>query len=111
MRTRDRTLTDALRDEPGSADVARTTREDDNRGPGLLERPAVRVVIADDLRPIREALLTLFELTSGMEVIGLAADGSEAVAARHLDPDIVLMEPTMLASQGAVTSKRSPGSR
>ena len=41
---------------------------------------AIRVVVADDQRVVREGLGTLLGLLAGVEVVGTAADGDEALA-------------------------------
>ena len=53
----------------------------------------IRVMLADDQRVVREGLGTLLGLLDGIELVGTAADGEEAVAlARERDPDVVLMD-------------------
>ncbi len=55
--------------------------------------PAIRVLVADDQRVVREGLATLLGLLAGVEVVGTAADGDEALAlAIRLRPDVVLMD-------------------
>jgi DNA-binding NarL/FixJ family response regulator len=62
----------------------------------------MRVLIADDQRVVREGLSTIVGTMSGMEVVGLAADGSEAVAlAQEHHPDVVLMDLRMPRMDGA----------
>jgi DNA-binding NarL/FixJ family response regulator len=53
----------------------------------------IRVLLADDQRVVREGLGTLLGLLDGIELVGTAADGEEAIvlAARH-EPDVVLMD-------------------
>jgi DNA-binding NarL/FixJ family response regulator len=41
---------------------------------------AVRVVVADDQRVVREGLVTVLGILAGIEVVGAAANGEEAVA-------------------------------
>jgi DNA-binding NarL/FixJ family response regulator len=54
------------------------------------------VLIADDHAVVREGLRSFFELQEGMEVVGEAADGVEAVElAAQLQPDVVLMDLVM----------------
>lgn len=54
-----------------------------------------RVLIADDYEPTRVLLRTLIEL-EGMQIVGEAEDGSEAVAlALRSDPDVVLLDVNM----------------
>jgi DNA-binding NarL/FixJ family response regulator len=53
----------------------------------------VRVVVADDQRVVREGLVTSLSVLPGVEVVGAAADGEQAVAlvGRHR-PHVVLMD-------------------
>ena len=54
---------------------------------------AIRVLIADDQRVVREGLAMVLGLLDGVEVVGAASDGNEPVAlAGDLHPDIVLMD-------------------
>jgi CheY-like chemotaxis protein len=54
-----------------------------------------RILIADDYEPTRVLLRALIEL-EGMQVVGEAEDGSEAVAlALRREPDVVLLDVNM----------------
>jgi DNA-binding NarL/FixJ family response regulator len=54
---------------------------------------SIRVVIADDQRVVRDGLVMLVGLGEGIEVVGAASNGAEAVAlAEELRPDVVLMD-------------------
>lgn len=56
----------------------------------------IRVLIVDDHAVVREGLRTFLELQDGIEVIGEAADGEQAVArATELEPDVILMDLVM----------------
>jgi two-component system, NarL family, response regulator LiaR len=56
----------------------------------------IRVLVADDHAVVREGLRTFLRLQEGIEVVGEAGDGAEAVAeARRLEPDVVLMDLVM----------------
>ncbi|HEV8064610.1 MAG TPA: response regulator transcription factor [Acidimicrobiales bacterium] len=61
----------------------------------------MRVLIADDQRVVRDGLATIVGALPGFEVVGLAADGAEAVAlaGEHL-PDVVLMDLRMPQMDG-----------
>lgn len=53
----------------------------------------VRVLIADDQKVVRDGLALLVGLLPGIDVVGVAIDGEDAVRqARRLDPDVVLMD-------------------
>ena len=67
----------------------------------------IRVLLADDQRVVREGLGSLLGLLDGIELVGTAADGEEAVAlaARH-DPDVVLMDLRMPRVDGIEAIRR-----
>ncbi|WP_436529115.1 response regulator transcription factor [Actinoplanes sp. HUAS TT8] len=67
----------------------------------------LRVVIADDQRMVRDGLQLMLSLVGGVDVVELAADGDEAVAAvaRH-DPDVVLMDLRMPNCDGVTATRR-----
>ena len=72
--------------------------------PETLPEPArtIRVLIADDQWVVRDGLVLLLGLMDGVEVVGAADDGAEAVhLARRLRPDIVLMDLDMPVLDGA----------
>jgi DNA-binding NarL/FixJ family response regulator len=61
----------------------------------------VRVLIADDEPLFAEALEVLLASDERIEVVGRAADGSQAVElARQLEPDLVLMDLSMPGVDG-----------
>lgn len=60
----------------------------------------IRVVLADDHAVVRVGLRSLLEV-SGMEVVGEAADGREAVRlVQELEPDVVIVDVTMPGLNG-----------
>ncbi|RCG28188.1 DNA-binding response regulator [Sphaerisporangium album] len=70
----------------------------------------VRVVVADDQAMVRAGLRMVVESEPGMDVVGQAADGAEAVAlARRLRPDVVLMDISMPVMDGLAAARRILG--
>jgi len=64
----------------------------------------IRVLIVDDHAVVRSGLRTFFGLLDDIEVVGEAADGSEAVAAaRRLTPDVILMD-LMMPNMDGITA-------
>jgi DNA-binding NarL/FixJ family response regulator len=58
------------------------------------------VLVADDHRQFRQALVALLEL-DGFEVVGQAADGADAVAlAKQMRPDVVVIDLKMPVLNG-----------
>jgi DNA-binding NarL/FixJ family response regulator len=76
----------------------------------------IRVLIADDQRVVRDGLSMLVSLIDGVEIVGLASDGTEAVrlAGEHR-PDVILMDLRMPGLDGATATaqvrERVPGTR
>lgn len=65
----------------------------------------MRVVLADDHPLFREGMVSLLE-ARGIEVVGQASDGDEAVAlARELKPDVVLMDLGMPGTGGLAATR------
>ena len=61
----------------------------------------LRILVADDQRVVREGLATLLGTLPGVEIVGLAADGHEAVAlVAERRPDVVLMDLRMPGMDG-----------
>jgi NarL family two-component system response regulator LiaR len=71
---------------------------------------SIRVLIVDDHAVVREGLRAFLSLQDGIDVVGEAADGREAIqAVAKLDPDVVLMDLVMpvLDGVGAMKSLRA----
>ena len=67
----------------------------------------IRTMVVDDHTLFRKGLRSLLEHLSGMEVVGEASTGSEAVAlAERLVPDVVLMDIQMPAMSGIEATKQ-----
>lgn len=68
---------------------------------------SARVVVADDQTVVREGIVMLLGLLPGIEVVGAAADGEEAVRlVARLAPDVVLMDLRMPRCDGAEATRR-----
>src|SRR3954451_7352841 len=67
----------------------------------------IRVAIADDHAVVRQGLRTFLELQDGMDVVGEAADGEEAVAlVERTAPDVVLLDLVMPRVDGLEAIRR-----
>jgi len=67
----------------------------------------IRVLVADDQRTVREGLAMLVSLCEGIEVVGSASDGRQAVSSTHdLEPDVVLMDLRMPEMDGVEATRR-----
>jgi DNA-binding NarL/FixJ family response regulator len=72
-----------------------------------MTEPAIRVLIADDQRVVRDGLTMLVGLIDGVEVVGTASDGIEAVERAESErPDVVLMDLRMPTMEGAEATRR-----
>jgi DNA-binding NarL/FixJ family response regulator len=68
---------------------------------------STRVFIADDQALVRAGFRRLLETTPGIEVVGEAGDGQEAVdGARRVRPDLVLMDIRMPRLDGIEATRR-----
>ncbi|MFC4943962.1 response regulator [Pseudonocardia sp. GCM10023141] len=65
----------------------------------------IRVVVVDDQRVVRDGLVLILGMLPGVEVVGTAGDGEQAVAvvAAHR-PDVVLMDLRMPRMDGATAT-------
>ncbi|HET7048636.1 MAG TPA: response regulator transcription factor [Solirubrobacteraceae bacterium] len=77
---------------------------------------AIRVLLVDDHAVVREGLRNFLALQDGLEIVGEASDGAEAIEqAQRLEPDVILMDLVMPGLDGIGAMRqlrvRSPGSR
>jgi NarL family two-component system response regulator LiaR len=64
-------------------------------------KETIRILIVDDHTVVRDGLNALISMEAGMQVVGLAADGLEAVKlATELKPDVILMDLVMPRMDG-----------
>lgn len=76
------------------------------------QEPLIRVLVADDQRVIREGLSLILSLLPGVEVVGEAADGEDAVRqALSVAPDVVLMDLHMPNCDGVEAIRRLSSAR
>ena len=67
----------------------------------------IRVLVVDDHTIVRDGISALLELAGDIEVVGEAADGSEALAMiRKLEPNVVLMDIAMPIMGGLEATRR-----
>jgi DNA-binding NarL/FixJ family response regulator len=67
----------------------------------------IRILIVDDQVITRQGLRTLLSTTSGIEVIGEAANGAEVIElAASLQPDVILMDLKMPGINGIEATRR-----
>lgn len=70
----------------------------------------VRVIVADDQDLVRTGLSMILDAQPDIEVIGVAADGHEAVAlARELRPDVCLLDIRMPGMDGIEATRQLAG--
>ncbi len=99
MRERAELLGGSLSAEPTGAGLP-------GRTAGARMSDPIRVLTADDQRVVREGLAMLLGLIPGVEVVGTASDGAEAVSlAGELHPDVVLMDLRMPRCDGVEATR------
>jgi DNA-binding NarL/FixJ family response regulator len=76
----------------------------------------MKVLVVDDQRLIRDGIASLLDIQEGIEVVGTAVDGRDAIKQTlALEPDVVLMDVRMPEMDGveavAVLRQKSPATR
>lgn len=76
----------------------------------------IRVILVDDVEPVRQALRERLNFEPDIEVIGEADNGEAALAlAARLQPDVVVLDIKMPQGDGITTARQlgalAPGSR
>src|SRR6202046_1634305 len=71
---------------------------------------STKCLIADDQAMVREGFAAVLTAQAGLQVVGQAADGADAVRqARHLNPDVVLMDGGMTVMHGLQATREILG--
>jgi len=71
------------------------------------ETPAHRVLVVEDFAPFRRLICAMLASRDGLEVIGQAADGLEAVQkAADLKPDLILLDIGLPKLNGLEAARR-----
>jgi RNA polymerase sigma factor (sigma-70 family) len=71
---------------------------------------SVRVLVVDDQALVRAGFRRILEADTGIEVVGEAADGLEAIGcARALEPDVILMDIRMPGLDGIAATRQLAG--
>ena len=67
----------------------------------------VRVLVVDDQKVVRDGLAMMLGLLDGLEVVGLAVDGADALRqVEDADPDVVLMDLNMPTMDGVEATRQ-----
>jgi serine phosphatase RsbU (regulator of sigma subunit)/DNA-binding NarL/FixJ family response regulator len=72
----------------------------------MSESRPIRVMIVDDHSMVRKGLATILKVKPGLEMVGEASNGQEALElCAHVQPDVVLMDLVMPEMNGAAATR------
>ena len=72
----------------------------------MNEQRAIRVLIVDDHAMVRTGLATFIDVDDGLDLVGQAADGGEAIAlCEQARPDVILMDLVMPEMDGVAATR------
>ena len=87
-------------------DLRRSLRTSQLPSPEQIDHRRVRILIADDHEVVRQGLRAFLDLDPALEVVGDAADGTQAVRLAHrLRPDVALMDLVMPELDGVAATE------
>jgi len=73
----------------------------------IIQNKKIRVLVADDQRLVRDGIASLLSIQNGIEVVGTASNGEEAVEqALAQKPDVALMDIRMPIMDGVEAARR-----
>jgi DNA-binding NarL/FixJ family response regulator len=73
----------------------------------MTGQPSVKVLVVDDQQLMRDGISSLLSIQAGIEVIGTAANGQEAIEqALALSPDVILMDVRMPVMNGITATEQ-----
>jgi NarL family two-component system response regulator LiaR len=90
----------------GGEDLRRSLRTSQLPSPEQIDHRRVRILIADDHEIVRQGLRAFLDLDPALDVVGDAANGTQAVRLAHrLRPDVVLMDLVMPELDGIAATE------